>query len=120
MPLSEADLRKIADFDFQNWVVKRLFGRVSARKSGDMGIDGYTFEGDPIQVKQSDNIGRNVIDNFETAMRRRNAKKGVIVAFSFGSGAYEEMARAKNQDGIEIKPITIKELIENRKAQSTL
>jgi DNA modification methylase len=120
MPLSEADLRKIGDSDFQNWVVKRLFGRVSARKSGDMGIDGFTFEGDPIQVKQSDGIGRNVVDNFETAMRRRNAKKGVIVAFSFGSGAYEEIARAKNQDGIEITPIMIKELIDSRKAQSSL
>lgn len=120
MPLSEADLRKIGDSDFQNWVVKRLFGRVSARKSGDMGIDGFTFEGDPIQVKQSDSIGRNIVDNFETAMRRRNAKKGVIVAFSFGSGAYEEIARAKNQDGIEITPTTIKELIDSRKAQSSL
>jgi DNA modification methylase len=120
MPLSEADLRKIGDSDFQNWVVKRLFGRVSARKSGDMGIDGFTFEGDPIQVKQSDGVGRNVVDNFETAMRRRNARKGIIVAFGFGSGAYEEIARAKNQDGIEIIAITIKELIDSRKAQSSL
>jgi len=120
MPLSEADLRKISDTDFQNWVVKRLFGRVSARKSGDMGIDGYTFEGNPIQVKQSDDIGRNVIDNFETAMRRKKATKGVIVAFSFGKGAYEEIARAKINDGLEIKVIIIKELIESRDAQKTL
>lgn len=122
MPLSEQDLRTIAPFDFQNWVVKRLFGRVSSRKSSDMGIDGYTFEGEPIQVKQQDNIGRNVIDNFETAIRRRKTTKGIIVAFSFGKGAYEEIARAKLNDNMEIKAITIKELIENRnrKAQTTL
>jgi restriction endonuclease Mrr len=85
-----------------------------------MGIDGYTFEGDPIQVKQSDGVGRNVIDNFETAMARRKAKKGVIVAFSFGKGAYEEIARAKLEQGIEIKPITVKDLIESRNPQKSL
>jgi len=122
MPLSEEDLRKVAPFDFQNWVVKRLFGRVSARKTSDMGIDGYTFEGIPIQVKQSDDIGRNVIDNFETAIRRKKATKGIIVAFSFGKGSNEEIARAKLYDGIDIKPITIKQLIEsrNRNSQATL
>lgn len=114
MPMSEDELRKLQPFDFQNWVVQRLFGRVSTRKSSDMGIDGYTFEGHPVQVKQSDDIGRNVVDNFETAMRRRKATKGIIVAFSFGKGAYEEVARAKLQDGMEIQLVTLSELIRNR------
>jgi adenine specific DNA methylase Mod len=114
MPFSEDDLRKLPPFEFQNWVVQRLFGRVSARKSSDMGIDGYTFEGTPIQVKQSDDIGRNVIDNIETAIRRRKASKGVIVAFSFGKGAYEEIARAQLHDKIEIKALTVKELLKNQ------
>jgi len=114
MPMSENDLRKLPPFEFQNWVVQRFFGRVSSRKSSDMGIDGYTFEGYPIQVKQSDDIGRNVVDNFETAMRRRKAKNGIIVAFSFGKGAYEEIARAKLHDALEIKAVTVKELIENK------
>lgn len=120
MPLSEEDLRKIAPFDFQNWVVKRLFGRVSARKSSDMGVDGYTFEGIPIQVKQSDDTGRNVIDNFETAIRRRKTNKGIIVAFSFGKGAYEEIARAKLNDGLDIKAVTIKELLKNQDQKTKL
>jgi len=114
MPMTEDDLRKLPAFEFQNWVVQRLFGRVSARKSSDMGIDGFTFEGDPIQVKQSDDVGRNVIDNFETAIRRRNAKKGIIVAFSFGKGAFGEVARARLHDNIEIKTITVKELLQNQ------
>ena len=29
------------------------------------GIDGYDYKNTPIQVKQSDIIGRNVVDNFE-------------------------------------------------------
>ena len=36
-----------------------------------MGIDGFTFFNRyPIQVKQSEHIGRNVVDNFETALQR--------------------------------------------------
>jgi DNA modification methylase len=117
MPLTEEDLRKVAPFEFQNWVVRRLYGRVTARKSGDMGIDGTTFEGIPIQVKQSDDIGRNVIDNFETAIRRKKKAKGIIVAFSFGKGAYEEIARAKLRDSLEIKAIPIKELLKKQEQQ---
>jgi hypothetical protein len=45
MPLTESDLRKLQPFDFQNWVVQRLCRKVSTKKSSDMGIDGYTFEG---------------------------------------------------------------------------
>lgn len=45
-------------------------------------------------MKQSENIGRNVVDNFETAIRRMGKKNGVIVGFSFGSTAFGEVARA--------------------------
>ncbi len=111
MPLTEDDLRKVAPFEFQNWVVKRLYGRVTARKSGDMGIDGTTFEGIPIQVKQSDDVGRNVVDNFETAIRRKRKATGIIVAFSFGKGAYEEIARAKLHENLDIKALAVKDLL---------
>ena len=79
-----------------------------------MGIDGFTFEGVPIQVKQSDDVGRNVIDNFETAIRRRKQTKGIIVAFSFGRGSFEEIARAQLHDNIEIQALTVKELLKNQ------
>jgi restriction endonuclease Mrr len=87
-------------------------GRVSVRKTGDMGVDGYLFDGSPVQVKQSEDVGRNVVDNFETAIRRSKKTKGMIVALSFGKGAHEEVARAKNQDGLEITLKTLKELME--------
>jgi len=115
MPMTEDELHKLEPFEFQNWVLQRLFGRITTRKTSDMGIDGYTFEGHPVQVKQSDDIGRNVVDNFETALRRRNAKKGVIVAFSFGKGAYEEIARAKLHDKLEIELVKVADLIKNRR-----
>ncbi len=115
MPMDEEDLHKLPPFEFQNWVVHRLYGRVSDRKSADMGIDGLTMEGYPIQVKQSEDVGRNVIDNFETAMRRRKTTTGIIVAFSFGKGAYEEVARAKLREHLEIRLTTVKELLGNNR-----
>jgi hypothetical protein len=77
-----------------------------------MGIDGYTFEGHPIQVKQQEEVGRNVIDNFEMAMRRSKKDIGVIVAFSFERGAYEEIARAKLHDKLSITALTVAELLQ--------
>jgi len=37
-----------------------------------------------------------------------------VVAFSFGRGAYEEIARKKIDDGTEIRAITVKQLAEGR------
>ena len=111
-------VKKLPPFEFQNWVVtNKFFGTVSKTKSGDFGIDGLTPQvtgGYPIQVKQSEDIGRNVIDNFETAIRRMNKKKGYVVAFSFGRGAVEEAARVKNQEGIEIILRTVQDLLDGK------
>ncbi len=41
-------------------------------------------------------MGRNTVDNFETALRREKKAVGMIVAFSFGRGAVEETARVRN------------------------
>lgn len=111
-------VKNLSPFDFQNWVVvDKFLGNVSRTKSGDFGIDGMTPQitgGYPIQVKQSDGVGRNVIDNFETAIRRLNKKKGYIAAFSFGKGAYEEVARVKNKEDINIILRTVQELIDGK------
>ncbi len=111
-------VKRLPPFEFQNWVVAGKFlGRVSDKKSGDMGIDGFTPQllgGYPIQVKQSEGVGRNVVDNFETAMRRIKKKKGYIAAYSFGKGAREEVARVKNQDGLDIILRTVEELLEGK------
>lgn len=112
LPRTIEELKLIKPFEFQNWVCQKLGGRVSTRKSGDMGIDGWTFDGRPIQVKQSERVGRNVVDNFETALRRVGKDKGVIVAFSFSKGAYEEVARAKMHDELEIELEEVGDLVE--------
>lgn len=111
LPKTLEDLKKLQPFEFQNWVMEKLYARVNPKKIGDMGIDGYYLDGTPIQVKQSEDIGRNVIDNFETAIQRTSKNKGVIVAFSFGKGAYEEVARVKLQRGLEITLKTVEEIL---------
>jgi DNA modification methylase len=113
LPETEDDLRNLQHFEFQNWIIDVLHGTHAPRKSGDMGIDGYSFlERMPIQVKQSEKVGRNVVDNFETAIRRDGKDRGYIVAFSFSRGAFEEVARAKSE-GLHIALVTVATLLNN-------
>ena len=112
--VTEKGLRKLSSNEFQNWVVQRLSGKTSSVRESGMGIDAYTAEGNPIQIKQADNVGRNVIESFAAAMGRIKARNGMIVAFSFSEDAYKGAIRAKINYRIEIKPVTVKELIESR------
>jgi DNA modification methylase len=109
-------------FQFESWIIQQFGGTSNARQRGDMGLDGKTGDGTPVQVKRQDNIGRNVIDNFIAALQRFDktlmekniaAKKtvGYIIAFSFGKGAIEEVARLKNKEDRIIKLVTVEEII---------
>lgn len=113
LPVKIDDLKKLKWVEFQNWCVGS-FGNatVNPKKVGDMGIDGFTFMNrDPIQVKQSEHVGRNVVDNFETAIKRAKKDLGYIIAFSFTKGAYEEVARIKH-NGLHIELLTVDKLLE--------
>lgn len=112
VPVSVDDLRELGHFEFQHWIVQRVMGTQSPRKVADMGIDGYSFlENAPIQVKQSDRVGRPEIDKFETAVERDGDDKGYVVAFSFTKGAYEEAARAKRERGLDIVLVTVGDVV---------
>jgi DNA modification methylase len=109
-------------FQFEAWIVQQFGGMPNAKQRGDMGLDGKAVDGVPIQVKRSDNIGRNVVDNFIAAVQRFDktllekniaAKKpiGYIIAFSFGKGAIEEVARLKNKEDRIIKLVTVEDIV---------
>lgn len=121
MPTTVKQVRKLEPFEFQNWVIiDKMSAKASRKKVGDMGLDGYLtkdlyHDEAGIQVKQSDKVGRNVVDNFETALKRAKYKKGYIVAFSFTKGAYEEVARIKNKGELEIKLLKVEELLNKKK-----
>ena len=109
-------------FEFESWIVQQYGGTANSKQRSDLGLDGKTKDNTPIQVKRSDNIGRNVVDNFLSAVQRydkalyeknKNAKQpiGYIIAFTFGKGAIQEVARLHNQEDVIIKLVTVEEII---------
>lgn len=111
LPLTVKDLKALDPFEFQDYVCD-MTSSTKTKHVGDMGIDGYLFGEHPIQVKQQERVGRNTVDNFETALRRKRKDKGYIIAFSFTRPAYEEAARAR-RDGLDIELSPIADLIAN-------
>ncbi|MBB1073944.1 restriction endonuclease subunit M [Rhodoferax sp. 4810] len=106
---------------FETWIITQYGGSANTKQRNDLGIDGRTTDNQPIQIKRSDNIGRNVIDNFKSACERydktafdhnkqNNRAIGVIIAFSFNKGAIQEVARLKNVEGIIIELITVNQI----------
>lgn len=111
MPTSVEDLKGLKPFEFQNWIVDRINGVQSNKKTGDMGIDGWSWMlHDPIQIKQSEGVGRETVDKFESAIQRADKTKGYIIAFSFTKGSHEEVARVKS-GGLEIHLIEVKDIL---------
>jgi DNA modification methylase len=119
LPMTEADLRTLKPFEFQNWVIQQVNGTPSPRRSGDMGIDGLSFMyHEPIQVKRSDHVGRNVVDNFSWAVKRSGNDVGYIVAFSFTKDAHEEVARASRGGEVNIVLVTVADLLNASEAMT--
>jgi len=109
-------------FAFESWIIAQFGGQPQNKKGGDRGIDGKTNDNAPIQVKRSDDIGVNVIKNFfvsamqydKTLFEKNKAAArpvGYIIAFSFGKGAIQEVARLKNHENVIIKLVTVGEIV---------
>jgi DNA modification methylase len=132
LPKTEAELRKYPPFEFENWAVVALGGIPNKAQVGDLGIDGRIYPVDampaqraretgemefmdvwyPVQVKQRDKVGRPDIDAFETAMQRAERKIGYFVGFEFSKDALFEIDRFRRQSGCEIKPLTVREILD--------
>ena len=107
---------------FESWIIEQFGGIPNIKQKSDLGIDGKTRENIPIQVKQSENIGRNVIDNFNSAIKRfdknlydnniqNNKIAGYVIAFSFGKGAIQEVARLKNDENVIVQLVRVDEIV---------
>ncbi len=120
-PESEAALKQLKPFEFQNWIINAVNGTHSAHRVHDFGIDGYWwFTRDPVQVKQSEHVGRPVVDSLVAALHREKVDTGYIIAFSFTRGAHEEVARVRKTDGLRINLITVKDVLISVRRDSTL
>lgn len=138
LPKTSEELRKYPPFEFENWAVNALNTVLSnahaianRAKVGDFGIDGRVYPASmgkakqsdknlfgeidywvPVQVKQKDKVGRPDIDNFETAMKRQRRDKGFFISFGFTGDAKTEIRRAFREEGLEIIPVTVQEILD--------
>lgn len=132
LPWTIDKLRAIPPFEFENWAVIALGGVPNKVQVGDMGIDGRIFPvgtkpadqhsmfaGDwfPVQVKQSDKVGRPDIDKFEAVMTREDRQRGFFVAFSYSSDAVDECAAFHKKSGRLIKLISVQEILDEQHVQ---
>lgn len=132
LPWTEQQLRKLPPFEFENWAVIAVGGTPNRSQVGDMGIDGRIYpvsaipkgrgredqfafmdEWYPIQVKQSEKIGRPDVDSFEAVMMRENRDKGFMVGFDFTLDAEKEINRFNSKTGKRIVPQRVKDLLED-------
>ena len=106
--LSKDNILRLDPFEFERYVVS-LIGQPNLKQRGDGGVDGYTYNHIPIQVKKSYKIGRPVLDSFYKHIEKRGA--GIIIAHSFCSSLIEEKNRIENQKGWQIDLIETRDLI---------
>ncbi len=116
------------DLAFEKFIVEKFGGEGNDRQIGDFGIDGRDGENKPIQVKRSENIGRNVVDEtvydfqryykstakLKDKLAKQIADKkpiGSIIAFSFGKGAKEEVARLKLEEKLIIDLVEVSSIV---------
>ena len=120
------DLKKLQATDgkdFEIWIVDK-FGGIPNEKGGkDLGIDGHTQYGTPIQVKKwKKPVGRDTLDAFLTAIERddktlfaKNKKEGqicgFIIGFDFSKDIINAVAQLKNKENIIIELKYIKDII---------
>ena len=134
LPMSEAQLRKLPPFEFENWAVIALGGIPNKTQVGDMGIDGRIYpvsaaperkgkatghldfmdDWYPVQVKQKDKAGRPDIDSFEAMMTRNDRKKGFFVSFDYSSDALTEIGAFFRKSGRVIIPLTVREILDEQ------
>ena len=106
--LTKEEILSLDEFKFEKYVVS-LIGIPNIKQVGDGGVDGYTYNHIPIQVKKSFKIIRPVLDNFYKHIEKRGA--GIIIAHSFSKGLIEEKNKLENEKGWQIDLIETRDLI---------
>ena len=141
LPWSIQKLRALPHFEFENWAVIAMGGIPNKVQVGDMGIDGRIYPvaalptkpkdregkgeflqgfGDvwfPVQVKQTDKVGRPDIDAFEAVMMREERDRGFFVAFGYSSDAEAECAAFWKRTKRKITLITVQEILDEQHVQ---
>jgi SAM-dependent methyltransferase len=140
LPKSVHELREYSPLDFENWAVNAL-NTVLATNSAMAGkahIESresdsviYSASGGkegrskalrdpnsnlyPVQVKQKDRASRLDVRSFETAIRHHMRKKGFLVSYGFTPEALDEVKRIREEQGVEIIPLTVTEILNEQR-----
>jgi DNA modification methylase len=123
--LTMSDLRTMEEYHFQEWVCQKMLAKNTSpdpsRPSGpDKGVDGRVehplktreYAGSPIQVKQSEKIGRDRIDAFAGTMAREGKTVGFFISLSFSDNAIKATKEIRKNSGINIVLINAADLCE--------
>ena len=120
------DFKKLQNQDgkeFEIWIVNKYGGIPNEKGGKDLGIDGHTQYGTPIQVKKwKKPVGRDTLDAFLTAIERddktlfaKNKQEGqicgFIIGFDFSKDIINAVAQLKNKENIIIELKYIKDII---------
>ncbi|KYG65585.1 hypothetical protein AZI86_00450 [Bdellovibrio bacteriovorus] len=102
LPQTDIELKKMNGHLFAEKVCEVQGWKVNDRKSGDKGVDGWTDDGTPIQIKnyEKTSVGRPDLQRFFGALGKK--KKGIFVAWEFSKDAKEYIAEKKRDNKVEI------------------
>lgn len=107
--LSKSQVMSLPPFEFEKHMVLLIGGTPNIQQRKDGGVDGYTYDHIPIQVKKSYGVGRPIIDKFFKHIQNRGA--GIIIAHSFSKDAHEEADRLENEHGYTVDLMYTKDLL---------
>ena len=134
VPWTAENLKQLPPFEFENWAVIALGGIPNKVQVGDMGVDGRIFpvgtkptdsglfadDWFPIQVKQTDKVGRPDIDAFQAVMEREGEggrQRGFFVAFGYSKDAEDECRAFFKRTKRIIKLLTVQEILDEEHVQ---
>jgi hypothetical protein len=111
--VNEKKLRKFSPSAFEEWVLGRFNGTPS---DPTIGVNGFTQGGQPLLIKQSDNVSLPEVEGFVKVLVKGKAQKGTVVAFGFDKDAIEAKITAMDNE-IELQLLPIYELLNKRYAK---
>ena len=105
--LTKAQILKLNPREFEKYAVRSIGGTPTPNSKP---IDGQMPDGSPIEVKMHDKpIGVGVLNAFHKFLQKNG--RGYIVSKAFGRGFKDEVARLKNEEGLDVVFITIDDII---------
>ena len=110
--IAEKDLRKMSFYEYQNWIIEKLSVERAQIRDSRLGIDGYTKDGEAIQINQSHNVGKAEVYKFANILSKKKIRRGIIIAFNFNDDVFEAINGARQHFRVIIETVMVKQLID--------